>query len=124
VPVTESQRHQLYESLRVHLGESNAETFMNLMPPNDWSDLATTSDIARLSGRIDALDERLSGRIDALTGRIDAVEGQMATKTDVAEVLQVIAESKAETLRTFGTWLFASQAAVIASVTFVIAIGR
>ncbi len=51
--------------------------------------LATKEDIAKLEGRIDAVDERLGGRIDAvderLGGRIDAVDERLGGKIDAVE---------------------------------------
>ncbi|HWL46039.1 MAG TPA: hypothetical protein VNQ73_24075 [Ilumatobacter sp.] len=76
--VTETQRHELYESIKVHLGESEAHTFIQLMPP-DWTQLATKADL-------DVLEARLESRL----------------------------------LRAFGTWLFTSQAVVIAAVGLIV----
>lgn len=92
--ITEAQRHQLYESLRVHLGEAEAETFMNMQSPFDWEQVATKSDIAQLRAELRA---ELRGDINSLESRL---------------------------LRTFGTWLFASQAAVIAAMAVLLAILR
>jgi uncharacterized Rmd1/YagE family protein len=121
---------------------------MNLIPPLDWSELATKSDVRRVDDRIDVLSDRidvLSDRIDVLSDRIedrfgllsdriedrfgllsdrvedrfgllsdrvDAISTTMATKTDLAVM-------RADLMRAFGTWLFASQAAVIVSLTVV-----
>jgi hypothetical protein len=43
------------------------------------------------------------------------MELQLATKTDLAELRGEIRADLLEVQRTFGTWLFASQAAVIAA---------
>lgn len=75
MPVTEAERHRLYESLKASLGDAEAETFMNLMPPADWTNLATKQDLAGL---------------------------------------------RADLQKTLGTWLFASQAAVIAAVALIV----
>lgn len=48
MPVTEYERHQLFAWFEGHLGPERAATMMNLLPPVDWSDLATKSDIDRL----------------------------------------------------------------------------
>ncbi len=92
--VTEAQRHRLYESLRSSLGDRDADTFMNLMPPATWTEFAMKSDIADLRADI---------------------------KTDIAELRAENADRHGQLLRTFGTWLFVSQAGVIAAVTLVIA---
>ena len=46
--VTESERHQLFESAKAVFGESSAEIFMNLHPNVDWENLVTKDDLARL----------------------------------------------------------------------------
>lgn len=83
MPVTEADRHRLHESLKSSLGPVDADTFMNLMPPADWRDVA-------------------------------------ATKDDIAALKDDIAALRGDLLRTFGTWLFASQAGVIAAVALIV----
>lgn len=77
--VTEAQRHQLYESLKTKIGPVEAETFMNMQPAHDWSDLVTKGDLSA-----------------------------------------ALAELKSDLLRTLGTWLFASQAGVVAAAALVV----
>lgn len=72
--VTEYERHQLFVWFEEQLGPERAATMMNLLPPVDWSELPTKSD--------------LSTELDRLRGDLQ---------------------------RTLGTWIFASQAAVIAA---------
>lgn len=112
--VTEAERHHLYESLKNHLGAASADTLMNLIPPFDWSELATKSDLRRIDDRIDALSDRMDDRFGILSERINTMSTAMATKTDLAEM-------RADLMRTFGTWLFASQAAVITAVAVIVA---
>ena len=51
--------------------------------------LATKEDIARLDGKIDALEERLDGKIDALeerlNGKVDALENRLNGKINALE---------------------------------------
>ena len=51
--------------------------------------LATKEDIARLDGKIDAVEERLNGKIDTveerLNSKIDAVAGQLNSRIDAVE---------------------------------------
>jgi hypothetical protein len=72
---------------------------MNLVPPVGWAEVATRHDL-------DELEARLTTRIEALENRFDAK-------------LNVL---RSELLRTLGTWLFASQAALIAAISVVIAL--
>ena len=44
--VTEAQRHELFEAAKAVFGEANAETFMNLQPSVDYTQLVTKTDLA------------------------------------------------------------------------------
>lgn len=93
--VTEAERHRLYETLKSSLGPRDAETFMNLMPPANWTEFAMKSDIAELRTEMAGLRADL--------------------KTEMSDM-------RVDFLRTIGTWLFVSQAGVIAAVTLAIAL--
>ena len=43
---------------------------------------ATKADVARLEGKIDALEAKLETKIDAVDAKIDAVEARLETKID------------------------------------------
>ena len=43
---------------------------------------ATKADVARLEGKIDALEVKLEAKIDAMDAKIDAVEARLETKID------------------------------------------
>jgi hypothetical protein len=64
------------------------------------ADLATKHDLRELEHRVEALEARLDARFDAQDARFDAN-------------LEALRSS---TLRSVGTWLFASQAAVITAI--------
>ena len=93
--VTESQRHQLFESAKAVFGESNAETFMNLNPNVEWDGLVTNDDLARLD---------------------------LATKADIAELRAEIAELELRLYNRFVTVLLASQGVLLMALTLIIAI--
>jgi hypothetical protein len=79
--IDERQRSQLYERLASAVGEEAAMTMFELLPP-PHSDVATTADIGRLEGRIDAAKHEV---IAAFRGElVGAVAGQ--TKTLVAAI--------------------------------------
>jgi hypothetical protein len=84
--VTEQQRHTLLTWFEEQMGPERAATMMELMPPAGAAELATKRDL-------DDLERRLGDRLEAQ--------------------LEVMRSS---TLRTVGTWLFASQGAVITAI--------
>jgi len=66
-------RDALYARLRDVLGENDARTMMQLLPPGDWDQVATKADIGRLEDRM----HRLEGRMDRLEGRVHGLERSM-----------------------------------------------
>jgi hypothetical protein len=110
--ITEFERHQLYSWFEEHMGQERATTMISLLPPTGWGDVATRRDLqmaeARLDAKIDTLEARLDAKLDTLEARLDArFEARLG-------------ELRSDLMRTFGTWLFASQAAVIAVVTLLV----
>ena len=89
------------------MGRERAATMMSLVPPAGWGDVATRRDLHLVEARVDALDSTINARIDALRGPARSQAGG-------AQLSGV--------QRTLGTWLFASQAAVIAAVSVLIAL--
>lgn len=84
---SESQRHELYESIKSAHGESVAETFMNTHPPIDW----------------DRFTEQFATKADLSAG-VTGLETRLA-------------DVEARLLRTLGTWLLVSQGVVVAVVS-------
>jgi hypothetical protein len=99
------------------MGHERAATMMNLVPPVGWADVATRHDLdevdSRVTRRIDALEEKLDYKFEALDHKFEALEQGIDAKLHALRY---------DLLRTFGTWLFASQAAVIAAISVVIAL--
>jgi hypothetical protein len=115
--VTESERHQLFTWFEEHMGHERAATMMNLVPPVGWADVGTRHDLdeldSRITLRIDSLEEKLDYKFEALGHRFEALEHGFDAKLN---------SLRYDLLRTFATWLFASQAAVIAAISVVIAL--
>jgi hypothetical protein len=92
---------------------------MNLVPPVGWAEIATKHDLAeledRLTAKFDARFGLLDGRFEALDGRFEALEYRFDSKLD---------RLRSDLQRTFVTWLFLSQAAVIAAVGVLLALLR
>ena len=111
--VTEFERHHLFTWFEEHMGRERAATMMNLVPPAGWGDVATRRDLHLVEARMDVLNARIDALDGTFNARIDALEGRLEAKLEARlSGLQ----------RTFGTWLFASQAVVIAAVSLLIAI--
>jgi hypothetical protein len=92
MPMDEARRHRLYEAVRHTLGEEEATTLMEHLPPVGWADVATKHDLAQLEARLDARIDgvrvatkhdlaQLETRLDA---RIDGVRAEL--KGDIAEL--------------------------------------
>ncbi len=102
--VTEQQRHQLFVWFEERMGPERAATMMNLIPPIGWFELASKDDVRVLQG--DLLD--LERRIDLC---FEAADARMDSKLD---------RLRSDMMRTFGTWLFTSQAAVVGTLGLLI----
>jgi hypothetical protein len=83
------------------MGSHRAATMMGLLPPVGWADIATKHDLAEL-------EDRLTVRIEALESRVDSKLDRLRSHLQ----------------RTLVTWLFLSQAAVIAAVGVLLALLR
>ena len=68
---TETERFELREGLRDVLEEGPVTTLMDSLPPTDWHELATKTDLAALEERMDAKFERVDARFEAVEARID-----------------------------------------------------
>ena len=71
--VSESERHELYQTLEGVIGKRPTETMMSLLPPVGWADVATKRDL-------EAMEARINERIirTALTVNIPAVLAAVA----------------------------------------------
>ena len=84
--VTEESRHRLYQRLEEILGQEQATTLMEHLPPIGWADVATKRDLdhleERIDARIDALEARIGPRVDSLEARIDHVAEATSLRMD------------------------------------------
>ncbi len=65
-------RDQLYRSAVEVLGREEADTLMASLPPMDWSEIATKSDLALLKADLGSLEERLDLRFESLEHKLTA----------------------------------------------------
>jgi hypothetical protein len=146
MPVTEHERHQLFRWFEEHLGSERAATLMSLLPPVGWGDVATRRDldehIAATRRDVDQhfaatrrdvdqhfaatrheLDQHFAATrndIEVLRHELREVEERLDARIDI-KLDAKLGLLRGELLRTFGTWLFASQAVVIAAVSMLVA---
>jgi hypothetical protein len=106
--VSEDERHQLRLWFEEHMGSERASVMMRTLPPVGWGEVATKRDVDDVRRDIDRFRHDLRELEDRLDARMDAKLGAL----------------RSDLLRTLGTWLFISQAAVIAAVTMVGALVR
>jgi hypothetical protein len=103
--VSEHERHQLFTWFEEQMGAERAATMMSLLPPTGWGDVATRRDLDLIRRGLELLEARIDARFDQVDAKFDRVDAKFD-----------------QLMRTFGTWLFASQAAVIAAVSLLFAL--
>jgi hypothetical protein len=72
--IDERARHELFLAVEHHLGPSQAETLMGMLPPVGWADVATKHDLAALEERIDLRFESIDLRFESIDLRFDAID--------------------------------------------------
>jgi len=72
VTPTETERHELWKGLSGLLPEEQVRTLMDSLPPVDWQELATKTDLAALEERMDLKSAARFTEIDARFTEIDA----------------------------------------------------
>lgn len=92
--ITSQDRHQLFAWFEEHMGKERATTMELLL--EGGAPLATKSDVADVRRDLEALEQRMDLKLERMQSNL---------------------------LRTGGTWLFASQAAVITAVGVFTALG-
>jgi hypothetical protein len=73
VAISEADRAGLYNRLKEVLGTEESETFMRAFPMYDLDQVATKSDMALLTARLDSLELRL----DSLESRMSGIEAKI-----------------------------------------------
>ena len=72
---TEAERFQLREGMRNVPEEAQATTLMDSLPPMDWHELATKTDLA-------ALGERMDARFEVVDVGLEALRTELGAKID------------------------------------------
>jgi hypothetical protein len=115
--VTEYERNQLFAWFEEHMGKERAEALMGLLPPVGWADVATKRDL-------DVAAERLEAQLVATKRDLDVVAERLDARCDRLEltVRADLNELRSDLQRTFVTWMFATQGAVVAALGLLIAV--
>jgi hypothetical protein len=88
MPVDDARRYRLYEAARQAIGEEEAATLMEYLPPSGWTEIATRHDLdTSIAGlRAELLDEfdklrgefgRLRGEFGELRGEVGELQGEL-----------------------------------------------
>ena len=73
MPISESRRFELHQTLRDNLGDAVADTLMEHLPPSGWGDVARQSDLELLRVEIRSdLTEKLNSQLRWLIGLFSA----------------------------------------------------
>lgn len=72
--VDERSRHNLHVRLEQVLGETEAETFMEMMPPVGWADVATKRDLDNLAVATKRDIDNLAVAVDL---KLDSLENKL-----------------------------------------------
>ena len=76
-----AETRALYTRLQEVLGNEHAETLMNYLPPDPWTDLARKSDIEGLEAKLDQgfekLEQRLEVRFQTIDDRLFEMQGRL-----------------------------------------------
>ncbi len=109
--ITESTRHQLHQALIASLGEEEASTLMEHLPPVGWADVATKTDIENLRAATSA--EFTNVRLEIENLRIatqgDIANLRIATKADITSVNDKLDTTAAQIRAELATQLKSSE---------------
>ena len=124
--ITEAQRSALYESMKTVHGADITEAIMNAYPTSSDDEAATKRDLDQLQAvtRSEMAELRTGLQTETAQLRTDMADLRTELRTDVADLRtdmhRGFAAVKSDLTRTLGTWIFASQAGVVAAVALVV----
>ena len=88
-----SARHHLFRTLESVLGDVDAATLMDHLPPGGWDEVATKTDVRAVAADLRALGAELHGEIAELRGELKAdladIRGQMVTKQELTQIVDL-----------------------------------
>jgi hypothetical protein len=101
VTITEESRDRLYQRLKEAVGETEATTLMEHLPPVGWADVATKTDVDYvrtatksdldhlrevMNLRFTAVESEMDRRFTEVARRFDEQDAKFATKADIADL--------------------------------------
>ena len=113
--INEKDRLDLRQELERLFSDPRLATIaMEAMPPIDYPQLATKSDLAALDAKFDAKFGAVDGRFDALEGRFTAIDGKfVAIDGKIDRVHGALEQTMAAQLRMIVLMQIATIAAVV-----------
>ncbi len=80
--ITEADRLRLHQALVTQLGEQEAATLMEHLPPTGWADVATKTDLAHLQTAVDTRFDHFQTVMDARFDHFQTVMDARFTAMD------------------------------------------
>jgi hypothetical protein len=74
--ITEDDRLRMQRTLRRLMGERDAVTLMEHLPPVGWADVATRRDLDHLHEQMEARFEAIDARFEAIDARFEAIDAR------------------------------------------------
>jgi hypothetical protein len=106
MPVSERERMALYRAIQEHLGIESADTFMELLPPTGWGDVATRNDLRMTATELRGEMAEVRGEMAEVRGEIAEVRGEIAeVRGEIAELRGEMRELFADAHRSTVLWL-------------------
>ena len=93
--VDEGARFRLFESAQRQLGHDAAVTLMEMLPPVEWTEVATKRDVALLGSELRAEMAELRGDFGELRGELKAEIADRSSSTVRTLVLAMVANNAA-----------------------------
>jgi hypothetical protein len=103
-----SARHHLFRTLENVLGDEDAATLMDHLPPGGWDDVATKADLREVRGEIAELRGDLKSDIAELRGELSEIRGHMVTRSELASLMDVHIDARMGAIAR--QWTFANVA--------------
>ena len=122
--ITERERLRLHEYFKGTMGEEQAATLMECLPPAGWGDVATKQDLIReVEATRTDLTREIEGVRKDLTMQIDHLREWAEVKFDGVATKESVAELRGELHRLMRTQLFGFFLATAAALSLLRAFG-